>query len=83
MTKIDLKFPLKLADGRELTSLTLRRAKVRDLKQAMKVNEKTEDQEIGLIAQLCGLLPEDLEEMDLADYRQLQDAFRAQQDNAS
>lgn len=75
--KIDLKYPIKTGDGRQLASLELRRATVGDLKAAQRVSDLAEEQEIALIARLTGLLPEDVELLDLADFRRLQDSFRA------
>lgn len=76
MDKLKLAYPVKLADGRTLAELTLRRPKVRDLKHAARYSDKTEEQEAALFAALAGLTPEDMEEFDLADYRAMQDAFR-------
>ena len=76
MDKLKLAYPVKLADGRTLAELTLRRPKVRDLKHAARYSDKTEEQETALFAALAGLTPEDMEEFDLADYRAMQDAFR-------
>lgn len=76
MTEICLKYPVKLASGKELTAVTLRRAKVGDLKASARGNPAQEDQEIALIALLAGLTPEDVHEIDMADYKALQDAFR-------
>ena len=75
--KIDLKYPIKTGDGRQWASLELRRATVGDLKAAQRVSDLAEEQEIALIARLTGLLPEDVELLDLADFRRLQDSFRA------
>lgn len=75
--KIDLKYQIKTGDGRQLASLELRRATVGDLKAAQRVSDLAEEQEIALIARLTGLLPEDVELLDLADFRRLQDSFRA------
>lgn len=79
---IVLKHPVKLATGALVERVTLRRAKVRDLKQAQRGHDKPEDQELALLAMLCGLTPEDLEELDLADYRALADQFRGMLDAA-
>jgi len=54
----------------------MRRAKVKDLKAAQRFGDTPEDQEIGLIAILTGLTPEDVQEMDLTDYTQMQSCFR-------
>ena len=78
--KLKLAYPVKLADGCTLAELTLRRPRVRDLKNAARYSDKTEEQETALLAALAGLTPEDLDEFDLADYRALQDTFRAMLD---
>lgn len=75
--EISLKYPVQLASGKTLDKLVLRRARVADLKEASRGNPSPEDQEVALLARLCGLLPEDLLELDLADYKALQDAFRS------
>lgn len=77
MTDIDLKYPITTGDGKKLARITLRRATVGDLKAAQRVSAKPEEQEIALIARLTGLVPEDVELLDLADFKVLQDSFRA------
>lgn len=72
---MQLNVPVHLADGRELQQLTLRRAKVGDLRAVAHYDNEAE-QEIALMARLAGLVPEDLEELDLSDYAQLQEWFR-------
>lgn len=79
---ITLKHPVKLATGQTIGKVTLRRPKVRDLKQAQRVSDKTEEQELALIAMLAGLTPEDIEELDLADYKSIAESFRAMLDTA-
>ena len=51
-----------------------------DLREASRGSDKQEDQEVALLARLSGLLPEDVLELDLADYKALQDAFRSMLD---
>lgn len=72
---IELFCPVVLADGSRLECITMRRAKVGDLR-AVSHLEGEAAQEIAMLARLCGLVPEDLEDLDLCDYRQLQDFFR-------
>lgn len=79
---ITLKHPVKLATGQTLGKVTLRRPKVKDLKAAQRVSDKTEEQELALIAMLAGLTPEDIEELDLADYKAIAESFRAMLDSA-
>lgn len=73
-----LKHPYKTAAGVEIKTLTLRRPKVRDLKMAQRLGSEAE-QELALLAAVCEqrLVPEDLEEMDLADYQGLTALFRS------
>ena len=75
--KMTLRYPIKTAAG-EIKSVTLRRAKVRDLKEAQRGDKNEAEQEIALLSILSDekLTPEDLEELDLADYAQLQQTFR-------
>ncbi|UKD14876.1 phage tail assembly protein [Burkholderia aenigmatica] len=74
--KIPLKFPVKLATGQTLTELTLNRGKRKDMAAAAKYSTDAGDQEDFLLARLTGLTVEDLGELDLADSKQLMDAFR-------
>ena len=80
MTEICLKYPVQLASGKTLDKVALRRAKVADLREASRGAASQEDQEVALLARLSGLLPEDVLELDLADYKVLQDAFRGMLD---
>ena len=80
MSEICLKYPVQLASGKALDKLTLRRAKVADLREASRGGASQEDQEVALLARLSGLMPEDVLELDLADYKALQDAFRSMLD---
>ncbi|MEX3555335.1 MAG: phage tail assembly protein [Burkholderia gladioli] len=78
MDSITLMYPYTLADGRQLTSVTLRRPTVRDLKLAQRAGDASADHEIAMIASLAAekLTPDDLEAMDLADYAEIQVMFR-------
>lgn len=80
MNEICLKYPVQLASGKMLDKVALRRAKVADLREASRGAASQEDQEVALLARLSGLLPEDVLELDLADYKVLQDAFRGMLD---
>lgn len=72
---VPLDFPTKF-DGIERDRLTLRRPKVRDLRAAQKVGAGDPDGvELALFATLAEVAPNDLEDMDLADYHGLQDAY--------
>lgn len=71
---ITLEFPVQLAD-RMLTEVTMRRPTMKDLRQhpVAGVNDLTG--ELRLIGHLCGLRLEEIEQMDMADYRRLTDTF--------
>ena len=79
---IVLKYPLRLGTGERLDKVTLRRPRVGDLRAAAHLASDAE-QELAIFARITGLIPEDLDEMDLADYKQLQDWFRLSQEAAA
>ncbi len=69
--KLQLKYPFKTGLGVEVAELTLRRPKVRDLKLAQRHGKDAASVELAMIGMVCEpkLTPEDMEAMDLADYR--------------
>lgn len=69
--EITLKYPLK-----SCSSLVMRRVKVRDSLVARKVKGDDADQEIALFANLCEVTTKQIEALDMADYKQLQDTYR-------
>lgn len=73
-----LRYPYITAAGQQIASVTMRRATVRDLKIMERYGSTPAEQEAGVIAALCDLVPEDIDAMDMADYRLLQDNFRDQ-----
>ena len=62
-------------DGVEHTSITIRRPKVRDERDAKRGGGSDGEAEIKLFANLCEVTPEVIEEMDAADFDRLQDAY--------
>lgn len=68
--EITLKYPLK-----STATLTMRRVKVRDSLAARKMKGDEADQEIFLFANLCEVSPKQIEALDMADYKQLQDTY--------
>lgn len=74
--EIKLQHPFTTAAGQKVESLTLRRLKVKDLKQ---IGEQSAGNEVQLellgVGRMCGLVIEDLEEMDAADYQRLKARF--------
>jgi hypothetical protein len=75
--KFALVEPLKLADGRTLTEINLRRPKVRDLKQVQAAHREPAEQ-VALIAVTSEekVVPEDLDDMDLEDYMKISTFFQ-------
>ena len=73
--KIELKYPIKM-DGAEVSVLRLRRPKVRDMLAVEKSGEHDAEKEIQLFANLCEVKAEDLHDLDMADYGQLQKAYQ-------
>ncbi|CAM2177595.1 hypothetical protein WT01_26675 [Burkholderia cepacia] len=72
---VKLNYPIKL-NGVECDSFTLRRPKVRDMRGAQKLAPNdAEQQELILFATLADVGPDDIEEMDMADYERVQDAY--------
>lgn len=74
--EIKLKYPVRLATGEILEKLTLRRPKVGDIRAVAGLATDAE-QELSIMARISGLVPEDLDELDFADYKALQEFFRA------
>lgn len=74
--EIKLKYPVRLATGEVLEKLALRRPKVGDIRAVAGLTTDAE-QELAIMARISGLVPEDLDELDIADYKALQDFFRA------
>lgn len=74
--EIKLKYPVRLATGEMLEKVTVRRPKVGDIRAVAGLTTDAE-QELAIMARISGLVPEDLDELDIADYKVLQDFFRA------
>ena len=74
--QIKLSHPV-VSDGTELRVLNLRRPKVRDVLLAAKIGGTEEEKEIRVLANLCEVAPDVVEELDMADYKKLQDGFRS------
>lgn len=73
----ELSEPLVTGDGRTLTSISLRRGKVRDMRIAQRNAANNGEYEVNLIASLTveNLTPEDLDNMDMDDYGDIQQWF--------
>ena len=72
---ITLEFPITTAAG-QVKTITMRRAKVKDLRRMADFGKTDAEQEIGLMARLAGMTAEDFDELDAVDYRKLQETFR-------
>lgn len=75
-TTYSLKHPYTTAAGQKLETLPLNRLKVKDIRAARAVSKDPSEWDEPLIAAMTGLLPEDLADMDLQDYRALQERFQ-------
>ena len=73
--EIPLKFPIQ-SGGQRIDKLVMRRGKRGDMKAAHKHSKDDADQEDFLFARLTGLTLEDIDALDLADSKALQDSFR-------
>lgn len=71
-----LAYPFTTTAGTRIEKLELKRLTVKDLKQARKISNNPADWDEPLIARCTGLIPEDLDNMDLADYLALQERFQ-------
>jgi len=69
--KIDLDFPITVS-GVEVSHLIMRRPKVRDDLAASKSGGSDEDKAVFLVANLCEVAPEDLMDVDAADWSKLE-----------
>lgn len=71
-----LLFPYTTADGREVKEIPLReRLKARDIREINRRTKKAEDYEMSGVAVMCGLVEDDLLDMDAQDYLALRDRF--------
>ena len=73
---ITLKYPYDSGEKR-IEKLSLCKPTVKHLKAASRFSEHSADQEAALLAILCGYVPEDLDDMHLADFQKLQAKFRS------
>lgn len=73
--RVALDHPVRV-DGAETRELAMRRPKVRDERDARRQADNDADREIVLFANLCEVPPAVVEELDMADYARLQDAYR-------
>ena len=76
MNEIPLQFPFTTAAGQKLEAVTPRRLKVRDLR-SINDQAKGDPAQIELlgVARMVNVIPEDLDEMDVADYQKVKERF--------
>jgi hypothetical protein len=75
-TEIALDYPITI-EGVEVSRLTLRRPKVGDVLAAEEQAKGKGDKETEILtfANLCEVAPAEIRELDLGDYKKLQEAF--------
>lgn len=78
---IKLDYPIKNGQGVEVTELNIRRAKAKDIRK-MRGTTDTE-QSISLLATLTGLVPEDIDELDISDFAKAAKAVEKMQKGKS
>lgn len=75
MQKIELNYPVESA-GKTINNLNMRRSKVKDRLIVAKMKTASdEEKEIRLFANLCEVEPKIIEDLDEADYSNLQKAY--------
>lgn len=80
MQTYQLKHPFKTAAGAQLDKVEIRRLTRGDLRKATAYSKVDFDQENFLLASMCGMVPEDLDGLDLADSKVLTEFFRTMVD---
>jgi len=75
MEKITLDHPFDF-EGEKVTSLSMRRPKVRDDLAKERAGASAGAQEVQFFADLCGVKKELIQELDLADYNKLGEAYK-------
>lgn len=70
---IKLKYTLETG----LSTITLRRPKVRDMLASDETKGSDAEKEIALFANLAELSPDEITSLDMADYKQLQEVYKS------
>ncbi|OOF53988.1 phage tail protein [Rodentibacter genomosp. 2] len=74
---VALEFPIQDGEGKTITELTIRRPKVKDIR---KMRGSTDiEQSISLISIATGLVPEDVDELDIADFKRVSEVVEKMQ----
>lgn len=79
--EIELDFPVQLAD-RLLERVTMRRPTMKDMLKHQRGMEMDLNEAIHMIADLCGLVPDEIEMLDTCDFERLQDQLLSFRGNA-
>ena len=72
--EVVLKYPLRLPTGVLLEKVSVRRPRVGDVRAVAHIGNETE-QGLAVLARVTGLVPEDLDLLDLEDLQALQECF--------
>lgn len=72
---IALDFPYTTATGTRIDSVTLRAPTVRDRLLRSRDPAPETEANVNMMARLCGLIPDDLMAMEIADYLRVEEAF--------
>lgn len=75
--EVKLKYPVRLPTGEMLEKVSVRRTRVGDLRAVTHIENEAE-QGLAIIARVTGLVPEDLDLLDLEDLAALQNCFPGQ-----
>lgn len=74
--ELTLQYPFTTAAGQTISTVTVRRLKVRDIKAITEQSDgKIAELEALGVSRMVNIVPEDLEEMDAADYQKLKERF--------
>ena len=72
--KIQLDYPVD-SDGVKTDTLTMRRAKVKDQVATDRIGGSDAEKEVRLFANLCEVAPATIEDLDMSDYKKLQEVY--------
>lgn len=73
-SEINLNYPINV-NGQDIRVLAMRRPKVGDRLAVEKMDGDDSEKEIRFIANLCEIAPQDIEQLDMADYQKIQDTL--------
>lgn len=73
---VELRYGVE-AEGGEVMELTMRPPLARDSRDAMRGSNGQAEMEIRLFSNLCGVAPDTIERLQMADYLRVQEAYQA------